>query len=479
MFLARQLSRHDNLLAWALVTVHGGKYTTRLNRTVTHLLTNISSGSKFMKASKVGLHVVCVQWLVVVIQEGKLITESDYHPDLFTCSSLATYDGESCKKDVDTSNNCNNTTSRQLESSESNLGIVPHSMSLTQLNTNRLLSSASTEVRNYPAQHKSLSSNSFIRKVPNKSCDWLPTTDHSHLPSIYRTHENPNDVKPENCLAGCCFFMEDCKKYLTDSEFNLWKQVIRQYQGKVMDDYADEVTHVLCETQDSPYFHKALTDKKRLVTSYWLNDCLSQHKLIVPCNCLHIPHMKPIEMICSNQIMIQFVQCDFKWQTLCITNFDGYERVLVKRMIVMLGAKYTGFLNRNNSLLVAKRASGKKYQKALEWNVPVVNARWISELMFGNLKALKQPLLPSLFSVTVKPRCSRDMLSSNFMKWSNISRQSRFGRDSPHKCLSPSWKTRAGRKCFRALLESVNPALLTADKSSSYMFYILNKTNKS
>lgn len=38
------------------------------------------------------------------------------------------------------------------------------------------------------------------------------------------------------------------------------------------------------------------------------------------------------------------------------------------------------------------RPEGEKYEKAKEWHIPVVNAQWLSDLVLGNLDALKLPV---------------------------------------------------------------------------------------
>ena len=37
------------------------------------------------------------------------------------------------------------------------------------------------------------------------------------------------------------------------------------------------------------------------------------------------------------------------------------------------------------------RREGLKYRKALEWRIPVLNVQWLTDLMLGNLEALKLP----------------------------------------------------------------------------------------
>lgn len=58
----------------------------------------------------------------------------------------------------------------------------------------------------------------------------------------------------------------------------------------------------------------------------------------------------------------------------------------------MLGAQYTGYMTRTNSALVCRSPEGVKYQKAKEWQIPVMNVEWLSDLLLGHMDALKLPI---------------------------------------------------------------------------------------
>ena len=57
--------------------------------------------------------------------------------------------------------------------------------------------------------------------------------------------------------------------------------------------------------------------------------------------------------------------CESCVQIISITNFSGEERKRVKQMISAIGAKYTGYMTRTNSVLICKRWVCLK----LDWQV--------------------------------------------------------------------------------------------------------------
>lgn len=162
------------------------------------------------------------------------------------------------------------------------------------------------------------------------------------------------------------------------------------------DSYSNRITHVLCEHQKSDVFQLALRDGKRLITAYWLNDCLLSRKMSVPRFALHFPYVFGKERPCSSQII-------------CVTNFEGEERYQVKQMILLIGAKYTGYMTCANSLLIAKHMGSDKCEKAHHWNIPVVSIRWLTDIVLGDLSALKLPVNSCYTVVTGDENFSVDL----------------------------------------------------------------------
>lgn len=195
----------------------------------------------------------------------------------------------------------------------------------------------------------------------------------------YFGHDPKEHVHPNLCLLGCVFCIVDYQNIIGNAEISVWKKVIEQHGGQLESSYCHRVTHVLCATQKSEVFKMALKEGKRVVSAFWLNDCLMQKKMVPPWQALHLPLSFNSEKPGFNQ-------------RISVTNFDGEERVRLKQMIQAIGAKYTGYMTHHNSALICKKSGGMKFEKAKEWRIAVVNVQWLSDLVLGNMDALRLPV---------------------------------------------------------------------------------------
>lgn len=198
-------------------------------------------------------------------------------------------------------------------------------------------------------------------------------------PRVYYAHDPAEHVPEDVCLLGCVFYITDYQKTLEPAELESWRQVIAQRGGQVDDSYSNRITHVLCEHQRSDVFQLALRDGKRLVTAHWLSDCLLAGRMTVPSAAIHFPCVFGKDRPCADQLF-------------CMTNFEGEDRERVKRMIACVGARYTGYMTRAHSALIARAPGGRKQERAVEWQVPVVNLHWLSSIVLGDLYVLKIPI---------------------------------------------------------------------------------------
>lgn len=77
---------------------------------------------------------------------------------------------------------------------------------------------------------------------------------------------------------------------------------------------------------------------------------------------------------------------------ICATGFDSDERDHLQIMCNTLGAEFSLDLTKMCTHLIAKTASGTKYEYALKWNVPVVQKSWLDacSLKSSKIRGIKK-----------------------------------------------------------------------------------------
>lgn len=126
-------------------------------------------------------------------------------------------------------------------------------------------------------------------------------------------------------------------------EVVIWKQVIERHGGEIEPQYCARATHVLAMTQKHPIVNQALREGKRCISAHWLSDVIGKQQVLPPWHALHFPTPFGLqELPCTKHII-------------SLSGFDGEERAKVKFMLETLGAKYTSYFSRHNTLLVCRR----------------------------------------------------------------------------------------------------------------------------
>ncbi|RWS17496.1 PAX-interacting protein 1-like protein [Dinothrombium tinctorium] len=191
----------------------------------------------------------------------------------------------------------------------------------------------------------------------------------------FYSHESKAMILPELCLVGCtfCLIEYDSPLFHIDDEMrDSCKKVIVKHGGEFEDSYSSKVTHVICETQKHCTVEQALKEGKRVVTIFWLNDVLEAKKLKPPWKSWHLPKgfnkdAKP----CQSHIITT-------------TNFTDEERSQIKELCKLVGARYTSYMCNKNTVLICKKLEGKKFRRAVEWGLNIVNLHWLSDVLLGN-----------------------------------------------------------------------------------------------
>jgi PAX-interacting protein 1 len=192
---------------------------------------------------------------------------------------------------------------------------------------------------------------------------------------------NPNLKLPsELFLLGCHFLIVEYDETHKE-DLPAWKQTIKHHGGEIESCYNPKVTHILCRTQRHGIVMQAIRDNKRCVTAYWLMDCVGKKQVLPPWQAIHLPSPSVFGPLKPGHKHI-----------IAITAFEGEERERVMCMVEETGARYTNYLNRQNTVLVCKRIDpqNRKYVRAKEVNIPCVNVVWLSDLLLGNTSATLQ-----------------------------------------------------------------------------------------
>ncbi|XP_057360916.1 PAX-interacting protein 1 isoform X1 [Manis pentadactyla] len=205
---------------------------------------------------------------------------------------------------------------------------------------------------------------------------------HTHrplqLPLPLFGHDPAVEIPEDGFLLGCVFAVADYPEQMSDKQLlATWKRIIQAHGGAVDPVLSSRCTHLLCESQVSGMYAQAIRERKRCITAHWLNTVLKKKKMVPPHRALHFPvAFPPGGKPCSQHII-------------SVTGFVNSDRDDLKLMAYLAGAKYTGYLCRNNTVLICKEPTGLKYEKAKEWRIPCVNAQWLGDILLGNFEALR------------------------------------------------------------------------------------------
>lgn len=192
---------------------------------------------------------------------------------------------------------------------------------------------------------------------------------------------NPNlKLPPDLFLLGCHFLIVEYDETFKE-ELPEWKHSIKNHGGEIESCYNVRVTHVLCETQKHGIVMQAIRDNKRCVTVYWLNDIILKKQVLPPWQAIHLP----------SSSIFGSMKPGMK-HTITIMGFENDERERIKRMVEESGAKLTTYMNRQNTVMVCKKPdqNHKKFIYAKEYNIPMVNVTWLSDLLLGNTTTISQ-----------------------------------------------------------------------------------------
>lgn len=409
-----QIPINDRDALWAMVTYYGGQCQLNLNSNCTHLVIPLPSGPKYDCALK---HSDCIKivtpgWIVDSIKEKKKLDEANYKPsraenkpETETTSTLLTPDDNNRTTTtplpatvlqvepttpstpimdgakavislpsalmspespvVITSSEVNNTKTTTVQSQSSLTISAAEGEKTTDTNI------ATTPQEKKDTEPKPISdvSSGSVKIVENNNEEIVEDEKENEEQTSVQIEQKTTENEESNCLANCVFVITDYPDRMEHTILNTWIEVIQQHGGKVSPFYSKQSTHLLCLNQHGDLYQKAISDGKRIITAHWLNDVLTAKVMFPPSNPLHLPvPFKDKVNQCRSMVIT-------------VTGYTGVERTLLKNMIYIIGAKYTGYLTRVNTHIICKSPTGEKYTKAKEWGVQCVNAKWLGDIV--------------------------------------------------------------------------------------------------
>ncbi|KAJ1659709.1 protein kinase activating protein dpb11 [Dispira simplex] len=108
-----------------------------------------------------------------------------------------------------------------------------------------------------------------------------------------------------------------------------------------------------------------------IVNECWLERCLERLCLF---NEDDLPLFKPLLNV------LPIPQC--RGLVIGVSGFEGLPREHLIKFIRALGAECTEKFSRRNTHLVCKAPQGPKYDKAMQWGIPVMDEKWVMDLVF-------------------------------------------------------------------------------------------------
>ncbi|EIW83796.1 hypothetical protein CONPUDRAFT_119192 [Coniophora puteana RWD-64-598 SS2] len=148
------------------------------------------------------------------------------------------------------------------------------------------------------------------------------------------------------------------------------RSAIQSHGGVVLEDKRVEVDYIVVR----------LTSGKKL---YDLAPPSLRHKFRTEC---WLEHSVFLERICEPHENLSFqpiqVECPVKGSEsvdVSLSGLDQAELCWVRRLMRVLGISLGQTFSRRTTHLVCPSANGAKYDKALEWNIPVVNLSWLED----------------------------------------------------------------------------------------------------
>ena len=125
----------------------------------------------------------------------------------------------------------------------------------------------------------------------------------------------------------------------------------------------------------------------------WLDDCIAEKKRVDPSQCANHgecrPGLSPGESITGgyNKYLIPVLNPGSDGDVVSTTGFSLKERNTIQSKVELLGGRFDKQLDDKCTVLIAKHASGDKYDFARKKSIPIVAHAWLDECILCGSRA--------------------------------------------------------------------------------------------
>ncbi|CAK7266074.1 protein kinase activating protein dpb11 [Sporothrix epigloea] len=386
----------------SMIVENGGVYSGDLTRNVTHLIVNKPEGKKYNAALHWKVYTVAVEWLRDSVARGMILEETKYDPRLpssergkgawvrnaaeRTASILgkrlrdaAAQAAAEKQKGI---RKLRKTTSQKLSVQRDDLW-----GDILGKPADPVTSAAPAEAVVVPR------GNSPPKNVVTRST--IPSNDAAQIPKPKTDAKTPGHVGG-GILSTSIFFIHGFNTVRT----NVLAGAVATMGGTVASSLTEMSAissrwpaaplfkHVIVPQEQRPTAHPTVADDVVLVTEFFIEQCLHKKMYALPGGPSTAHALESPGTI--GRPFPTFPIPGFDMLSICSSGFTGVDLNQVDKTIRQLGARYEERFTAQCSVLVCTSFSAVRSQKlelAVQWRVPVVDARWLQACIASGTRA--------------------------------------------------------------------------------------------
>lgn len=193
-------------------------------------------------------------------------------------------------------------------------------------------------------------------------------------------------------------------------------QWVNQGGGEVVNDDAKQNVHFTIECH-GVIPNSADASETTYVSSHWIRSCLEDGCLLdVGIHILYSP------LHCQTPLP------GFERFRFCVSQYEEKDRMLLRNLCFVLGAKFMEKLTKKVTHLLCKFSGGLKYEAACKWGIPSITSEWIYECVRQNEVVSLDPFSPK--EVTAHEReaglCTVSQFPTQALRMASANEPSQF-----------------------------------------------------